>query len=346
MRDGALPATSEVAPGVQRIVLPTPFGVGPICTYLLQGAPLTLVDTGPASAPALDALEQGLGALGHRVEDLEQVFLTHQHADHIGLAPILARRSGAQVCTLDLLAPSLADFPAAAERDDELAAALMLAHGVHPEVVETLRAGARTYRGWGASAEVDRPLADGETLLAGGRHLTVQHRPGHSPSDTLLWDPRDRLLIGGDHLLGHISSNPLISRPLGGRSGEPDSWAERRPHALTTYRASLADTRALPAWQVLPGHGDVVEDHVALIDERFSQHDRRARRILRLIREEVRSAHAVARAIWGPVAITQAFLTLSEVLGHVDLLVDRDELREEVRADGRIMLAPGPASAD
>jgi len=44
-------------------------------------------------------------------------------------------------------------------------------------------------------------------------------------------------------------------------------------------------------------------------------------RHLGLIREQPRTAHEIAGEIWGDVAVTQAYLTLSEVIGHVDLLV-------------------------
>ena len=30
----------------------------------------------------------------------------------------------------------------------------------------------------------------------------------------MFWDAERQVLIGGDHLIGHISSNPLIARPL------------------------------------------------------------------------------------------------------------------------------------
>jgi glyoxylase-like metal-dependent hydrolase (beta-lactamase superfamily II) len=151
------------------------------------------------------------------------------------------------------------------------------------------------------------------------------HRPGHSPSDTVFWDPQERVLIGGDHLIGHISSNPLISRPLGGRSGEP---GDGRPRALLTYIRSLRETRAMPVDVVLAGHGEPVGDHVALIDERFAMHERRAAKIAELIAERPRSAHEIAQALWGNVAVTQAYLTLCEVLGHVDLLLEREEVHE------------------
>ena len=45
--------------------------------------------------------------------------------------------------------------------------------------------------------------------------------------------------------------------------------------------------------------------------------------------------YELAQALWGNVAVTQAFLTLSEVVGHVDLLIDAGLVREV--ADGEIV---------
>ena len=97
--------------------------------------------------------------------------------------------------------------------------------------------------------------------------------------------------------------------------------------------ASLRLTRELPAEVVLPGHGEPVTGHAALIDDRFALHERRARKIGGLIAEEPRTAYEIAQALWGNVAVTQAYLTLSEVLGHVDLLLAREAVRE-VERDG------------
>jgi glyoxylase-like metal-dependent hydrolase (beta-lactamase superfamily II) len=305
--------------------IPTPFAVGRVNCYLIEDDPLTLVDTGPNSGKALDALEKALAVHGRRIEDLQRIVITHQHIDHTGLLGIIADRSQAEVAALDLLAPVLEEFGAHAERDDELAEALMLRNGIPRDVVTALRAVSRSFRGWGGSAHVDRPLRDGETLEFADRRFQVQHRPGHSPSDTLFWDEQRAQLIGGDHLIKHISSNPLISRPLGGRSGETGGG---RPRALMMYMDSLRETRELPAQVVLAGHGEPVTDHVALIDERLRGHERRAAKIAGLIAERPRTAYEIAQELWGNVAVTQAFLTLSEVLGHVDLLIDRGEVRE------------------
>ena len=55
---------------------------------------------------------------------------------------------------------------------------------------------------------------------------------------------------------------------------------------------------------------------------------RRAARIGRLIAERPRSAYELAQEMWGNVAVTQAYLALSEVLGHVDMLLERGQARE------------------
>jgi glyoxylase-like metal-dependent hydrolase (beta-lactamase superfamily II) len=305
--------------------IPTPFMVGRVNVYLIEDEPLTLVDTGPNSGKALDELEMALAGHGRRVEDLELIVITHQHMDHEGLAQILARRSGAQVAALDRLAPLLERFGDVNEADDAFAEATMLRHGLSPDIAVALRSVSRAFRAWGSSVQVTRTLHDGGTLELRDRTLRVFHRPGHSPTDTIFWDDARGELIAADHLIKHISSNPLLSRPLDG--------GQERPQALVTYLDSLRQTRKLPAGIVYSGHGEPIDDHVALIDERFRLHERRAQKILGLIAERPRTAHDIAQALWGNIAVTQAYLTLSEVLGHVDLLLNAEQARE-VDRDG------------
>ncbi len=217
---------------IHRISVPTPFLVGRVNCYLIEDEPLTLIDTGPNSGKSLDELERALGSLGHSIEDLELIVLTHQHIDHTGLLEILARRSGAEVAAFHQLRPYLQNFSASAAADDEFSMQIMLRHGVPPEVVTALGAVGASFRAFGSSGEVTRPLRDGEELRFRDRTLKAMHRPGHSPSDMVFWDRERRTLIAGDHLLGHISSNPLISRPLDGRPASrsaPTRWWDTSP---------------------------------------------------------------------------------------------------------------------
>jgi glyoxylase-like metal-dependent hydrolase (beta-lactamase superfamily II) len=235
------------------------------------------------------------------------------------------------VAAIDKLARFAEHYSEEASKDDEFAARVMMRNGISEDVVQALRNVSAAFRSWGAKAKVTRPLRDGEKLELRDRSLQALHRPGHSPSDTVFWDEGRRILIAADHLIKHISSNPLISRPLDRPDEDPAKLAEDRPRALVTYIESLKRTRELPAAIVLSGHGDPITDHVSLIDERLEFHRRRAERIFGLIAEQARSGYELAQALFGNVAVTQAYLTLSEVLGHVDLLVADGRVRESER---------------
>jgi len=317
--------------GIHRLAIPTPFQVGRVNAYLIEDDPLTLIDSGPNSGKALDELEQALAARGHAIEDIELLVITHQHIDHFGLASILARRSGAEVAALEGLGSYLRNYRESADLDDRFAQEIMLRHGIPADVVTALRAVSASFRAWGSSVEVTRPLRDGEELSLRDRTLRVLHRPGHSPSDTVFLDESRAILLAADHLIAHISSNPLLARPL----EAPADFTGPRPRALIDYIASLRLTREMELSLVLPGHGAPIADHAALIDERFRMHRRRAEKIHGLIAAQPRTAHEIAVELWGNVAVTQAYLTISEVLGNVDLLLDEGRVAErEDAAEG------------
>ena len=325
------PFAPAAAAGIHRLAIPTPFAVGRVNVYLIEDDPLTLVDAGPNSGTSFDELQRGIAGLGHSLEDIELVIVTHQHIDHLGLVSLVASHSGAEVAALDVAIPFMAKFSDEAQADDDFARDIMLRNGIAEDVVAALQSVSRAFRAWGAPVDVTRPLRDGEALELRDRTLHVHHRPGHSPTDTVFHDRERRILIAADHLLGHISSNPLITRPRDG--------SNQRPQALVHYLESLAATRELDAGLVLPGHGDPITDHRALIDQRFELHRRRADKIHRLLVERPRSAYEIAQALWGNIAVTQAYLTLSEVLGHLDLLANEGRVQEDEREGVTVFLA-------
>ena len=319
------PFAPAAAAGIHRLAIPTPFAVGRVNVYLIEDDPLTLVDSGPNSGISLDELQRQLASHGRRIEDLELILITHQHIDHIGLVEILRARSGAEVAAIEQLVPFVEGYREAAAAEDDFATDTMRRNGIPPEVVTALASVSRGFRAWGAGARVTRTLHDEEYLRLRDRTLRVAFRPGHSPTDTVFLDEERKILLAADHLLAHISSNPLLTRPV---DGGP------RPQALVTYLRSLRKTREMDIDLVLPGHGDPITDHRELIDARLSLHRRRADKIHGLIEEHGPiSAYDIAQRLWGDIAVTEAFLTLSEVIGHTDILLNDHRLRE-VEDDG------------
>ena len=155
----------------------------------------------------------------------------------------------------------------------------------------------------------------------------VLFRSGHSPTDTIFVDEEAHVAFVGDHLIGKISSNPVVHRPL----DRPADIRDRR-QALVAYLDSMRATAALDLTLLLPGHGNPVEgEHGALVAERLDFHERRKERIFGALADGPLTAHGIALRLWGDVAERESFLTLSETLGHLDLLENEGRViqREE-----------------
>jgi glyoxylase-like metal-dependent hydrolase (beta-lactamase superfamily II) len=316
--------------GIVTISLPLPFSTRAVNCYLLEGDPLTLVDPGTDWAETALELGAALAARGLRVEDVQQVILTHQHYDHVGLAHVIKGLSGATVVGHELLGPFMADLPESMEAEDTYQADVMRLHGVPEPAIQELYDTSKKHRRYGGAVEVDRLVHDGDVVVAGGRPLVVHHRPGHSPTDTIFVDEEARTAIVGDHLIGHISSNPVTHRPLSRPADPCDRFL-----ALPAYIDSMRATAELDLEVLLPGHGNPVESHRALVEERISFHGRRKQRIFDGL-EGSMTAHELALGLWGGVAEREAFLTLSEALGHLDLLEAEGTVRAVEGDDGLV----------
>jgi glyoxylase-like metal-dependent hydrolase (beta-lactamase superfamily II) len=319
----SLPATDA---DIHRIRVPTPFGIGPTNAYLIADDPVTLVDTGPNWGTSLDGLEEGLAELGVRLGDIGMVVLTHQHVDHVGLAGLIARRHGAEVACLDVLAPYLKSFDASIADEYDSRLDTLLANGIEAGSAVAWRAGAKMLETFGGAVEATVPVPDGGTLELRDRTLRFLARPGHSPSDTILVDEASGLVFGGDHLLCRITSNALVDRAL------PPAEERVRTQALLTYRDSLRSTAELDVRQILPGHGRPIDGHRELIDRRLGEQEERAEEMVAKIDAGGASAHDIAVAVFGEAAATQPFLTISEVVGHLDLAIDAGRIR--IRSGG------------
>jgi glyoxylase-like metal-dependent hydrolase (beta-lactamase superfamily II) len=314
--------------GVHTISVRTPFTVGRANCYLLLGAPLTLVDTGPLYPEALADLEAGFSEAGQRLDDLELLLLTHQHADHVGLAGRLKEQTGCVVAAHETLLPILADAERNAQAQAAYQASVLRVHGAPHELIEELVEAERVFHRYNGSVTLDRRLGDGERVVAGGRSLTAWLRPGHSPSDTVFVDELARRAFCGDHLVGQFASNPLIHAPIG---APPDPHG--RESTIAVYRESLRRTAADDLELLYPGHGDPITDVGDLIESRFALQADRTEHVGSRVPPEGTTAYEITRAIWPLGKVNRRFLALSEVLGCLDLLEAAGRVRRRRRGD-------------
>src|SRR2546430_17361323 len=78
----------------ERIVVPTPFKVGPANVYAITADPITLIDSGTNTPETENALRLGLAAIGVYPEQIAQVVVTHGHPDHFGPGALDPRSVG------------------------------------------------------------------------------------------------------------------------------------------------------------------------------------------------------------------------------------------------------------
>lgn len=305
---------------IARISLPTPFPVGAVNAYLVQGDALTLIDCGPLDEETWASLCEGVSAAGHAVEKVRALVLTHPHHDHAGLARRVQQVSGCTVFAHPVDRALLLGHP----REWEAVADFLIEGcrraGVPEESLREQREGLARFSRFVEPLEAVAPLDEGDRLPGGRGAFSVLHTPGHARGALSFWDPGEGTLVSGDTLIPHISSNAVLEPGPGGRF---------RLKSLSLYLETLRRLAELGARKVLPGHGEPMGSPAELIRRRLAFHESRARRIRRLVTEGAERPWEIARHLFPGLEPTAVFLAVSEVVGHLDLLAERGEVRFE-----------------
>ncbi len=302
---------------IHPIPVPTPFYVGDVNAYLLEGPPLTLVDTGPLTDEAWDALEAGVRAAGFPVEAVERLVLTHPHHDHSGLARRVRRASGCPVYAHPVDHDRLLDRPGEWDAIAGFLGETCRRAGAPPWAADAVLAGLEALNRYTEPLDAVHPLDEGAVVTVGGTRLRVLHTPGHARGALCLWDGGTGSLVAGDTLLPTISSNAIL---------EPGRDGRFRERTLVSYLATLERLRALAPRRLLPGHGEVLggaETLDRLVAGRLSFHAARADEILGLVRSGARTPWEISEHLFPDPDPAFLFLVVSEVVGHLDLLADR-----------------------
>lgn len=172
-------------------------------SYLLTGERNLLIDTGFRQDPCREAMARQLQEIGAD-PDRTDIFLTHLHSDHAGLAPELIR-PGCRIFISGTDLPGLEDAMSPERwrrmyREYER-------NGFSPEETAQLWCGNPAQNAgagqWDPSLYT--ALADGAELTYGGRRLRCILTPGHTPGHLCLYEPERRWLFCGDHVLFHIT---------------------------------------------------------------------------------------------------------------------------------------------
>lgn len=316
MREPLVPVVARLPGAVRGFELPTPFPVGPVNCYVLLEDPVTVIDPGMLYADTIDTLTAELAAAGLSVGDVAAVVVTHAHPDHYGAAGWLAEQADAPIYAGRAELPKLLE-----NRDRDLLYELIGSFGIPDDLLGVFPTFYGAVREWLHDIDESRvvPVDDGEILSLGGRRLEAIVTPGHAAGHLSLWDPVASRLASGDHLLATITPNPLV---------ELDDQSDLlRRRSLIEYLDSLARFEALDPDVVLPGHGPAFTSVATLVAATRVHHERRADEILaHVVRLGEPTAYELSRVVFPHIDGFEILLSISEILGHVDLLVADGDL--------------------
>jgi glyoxylase-like metal-dependent hydrolase (beta-lactamase superfamily II) len=266
---GVLPPVEEVRPGIWTVAVPFDGGV-PDATlaYVIEGedGALAVVDPGWSDGSDLDVLRDAFRAIGRRVEDVTLIAVTHLHADHLGAAAGLRRRSGAPVAMHAAEVLALDHERADAERNDRDIRTWGVPIGLLDGVLAAWGTGRRIGQGTAELPYADLLLADGDLLPIPGRTVSTLWTPGHTGGHVCFVDGPEGLLFTGDHVLPRI--NPGVG--LGGRTGT---------NPLRDALDSLAKLDAYGDLEVCPGHEYRFLDVVSRARELTAHREERTRHV-------------------------------------------------------------------
>jgi len=307
--------------GVYKIEVPTPFPVGDVNCYLIEGEPLTLIDVGPQTSKSLAEVEKQLRSRSYELSDIEQILLTHGHIDHIGLAAqfvkarVRTHKDPTEVWIHHKDAEAILNYERYAERYEEFYDELITVSGVPEKETMMVQRKRITefFKSLVGSVPTAHSFEDHASFKTGIGELSTIWVPGHSSGSTCYVCDEKRVVFSGDHILGNISSNPSIA------------FDNSEGIGMLTYLNSLDRILSKDGYVALPGHREPVLDIRARVEALRTEYDNKIHKAADLITDTPKTVYEVSRLIYGDYDASSLILALAESRDLLRILEKRNQ---------------------
>ena len=235
----------EILPNLYRAEIPLPNSpLKWLNSYIIKGGDrFLIIDTGFNREECLGTMNASLQKLGVDLNKTD-FFITHLHADHIGLLGTLAS-DNAKVYFNEREAQWIyAQY--AGEDHWQKTLDVYIANGFSAEDARKAMESHPAHK-YSVKRKIDFTIVnDGDVIDIGDYHFQCVATPGHSPGHTSLYEAQKKILVAGDHILFDITPNITY-------------WVDMED-SLGKYLGSLEKVNALDVELVLTGHRRLVHD--------------------------------------------------------------------------------------
>jgi len=312
----------EILPNLYRIKVPLPKNpLKTLNSYVIKAQEQSLiVDTGMNREECLNVMSAELRELDVDLEKTD-FFITHLHADHLGLVSKLATDT-----SIVYFSQKEAAYMGSGNTnfwEEQYNFALMSGF---PE--DELRRAISNHPGvrYGPGRRLDFCIVkEGDTITVGDYLFKCVETPGHTNGHMCLYEPNRKILISGDHILIDITPNISL-------------WSDNM-NPLDEYLESLDKVYTLDVELVLPGHRRTFKNHRKRIRELKRHHQIRANEVISILEKGSQNAFQVASQMswdmtyksWELFPPSQKWFATGEAIAHIQYLEGKGKIRRGIR---------------
>ncbi len=310
----------EILPNLYKIEVPLPQSpLQAINSYVIkaQGQSL-IIDTGQNREECMSVMSSGLKELD---VDLQRAdfFITHLHADHLGLVSNLATDTS----TVYFNQADAAIINSVGHWEEESSFAHI---NGFPE--DEFQRAIKNHPGrkYSIRGHLDFHISkEGDTISIGDYLFKCIETPGHTKGHICLYEPSRKLFISGDHVLNDITPNISL-------------WSDEE-NPLSEYLESLDKVYNFEVELVLPGHRSTFKNFKGRIQELKHHHQTRANEVISILEKGSQDAFQVASQMtwdvtyefWELFPSPQKWFAFGEAAAHLKYLEEKGEIRREMQ---------------
>ena len=320
----------KLADGIYQLWLPMTAsvltGLDHVYSYLIEGvAGWWLIDIGWNTPDILTTLKEAFKMLQIDFKEINTILVSHCHPDHYGMAGKIKELSPKTQIVLhprdaDLIDPRYINFIETEKKTEDH----LESHGVPVADLKLLGSASLHALDLVSVIKPDYTISDGEVIHTGIFDLEVIWTPGHSPGHICFYEPKNRFLFCGDHILPTITPN-ISSHILSG------------VNPLGGYINSLYRMSRLQVDEIHPGHEYSFTGLEERINKILEHHQMREDQIYTALKSHKQSAYDLAASLtwnvrgqkWAQFSPWFKRMATTEVVAHLEYMQSQSRIRRD-----------------